>query len=539
MVLTPTYVFNEEDLGDATVSEVWTFAEADSLCPLFRDFGGSGAVCNYVKPTLFNSYYIDVNMKCDATQGGIDNDVPHGTSAAVKGGTRFTVPSRYGAYYKLVAEEEITDVTIAGKNDFESGMEGTNHTVGMAYYNSTTDSIEIEIGQDMHLVSITASYPGGDNTLSWTPNLNVAESSLGTREKAGLPGALLYNMSDLTNNGSLEITPSAAANLSTLIEMPAAKDEAKCISVTFDIKNGFSFKPKIVSVPIMPVGAGTSTNVELVLSDAKGSRVDTLYTAQKTDSLKCDTLLVSATSKQTELYMYGSVTLKIYVYGAAANYRLGFPITIMGEMCETVAFPEGEYYIPYLTKSAIDFDGLGLINVKAYEVVGVRGREGHRFEESLVTLVPIEEIPMGDPIIAHTQEPGAVYNIPLTRNDDPHIGTNNLLRVSDGFVVTAEDAQTMFRFENWNGVYCFRRAVQGETIPEEEIYLRWWNAYPDVDAYYFSESDVPDSPDVPTLIPVVLSENNATKPKKIWLNGRILIVMPDGSVYTLDGIKLK
>lgn len=541
VVLTPTYVFNEEDLGDATVTVTWLFEQPDTLSPLFRNFGGEGAICCYVKPTLFNSYYIDVNMKCDATNGMIDNNRPNATCAQVAKGTRFTVPSRYGANYKLVAENEINNVTIAGETDFVKGKEGNNFTATLAYYNSSTDSIAIEIGEDLQLVSISASYPGGDNILSWTPDWNVAESALGTREKTGESGALLHNMTDIINGGGLVITPSAADSLSSMIEMTATKDEAKCLTMTFDIEKGFSFKPMIVSVPIMPIDAGTDTKVELVLiggktpdpADATTVRIDTLFTGQKTDSLSCDTLLSTAASKQTELYMYNKVTLKVYVYGKAANYRLGFPITVSGELCETVAFPVGDSYMPYLTKSAIDFDGLGLINVKAYEVVGVRGRDGMKGEESLVTLVPIEEIPMGDPIIAHTTEPGAIYNIPLTRNDDPHIGTNNLLRVSQGFEVTAEDAETIFRFESRNGIYCFRRAVEGETIPELEIYLRWWNSHADVDVYYFDEKDIP------TLVPMILRDIRSERFLKVNINGNIYIVNPDGSVYSIDGKRIR
>ena len=140
---------------------------------------------------------------------------------------------------------------------------------------------------------------------------------------------------------------------------------------------------------------------------------------------------------------------------------------------------------------------------------------------------------MGDPIIAHTTEPGAIYNIPLTRNDDPHIGTNNLLRVSQGFEVTAKDAETIFRFESRNGIYCFRRAVEGETIPELEIYLRWWNSHPDVDVYYFDERDIP------TLVPMILSDIRSERFLKVNINGNIYIVNPDGSVYSIDGKEIR
>lgn len=58
---------------------------------LFRNFQN---VCSFVKPTLYNSYYIDMNMKIDASEGWIDNELCYNEGyAEVGAGTKFRLPA--------------------------------------------------------------------------------------------------------------------------------------------------------------------------------------------------------------------------------------------------------------------------------------------------------------------------------------------------------------------------------------------------------------------------------------------------------------
>lgn len=69
VILMPNFVLNEEDLGDATVTTLWEFGLPDSVA-LFRNFQN---VCSFVKPTLYNSYYIDMNNEHEnRCFGGVD-----------------------------------------------------------------------------------------------------------------------------------------------------------------------------------------------------------------------------------------------------------------------------------------------------------------------------------------------------------------------------------------------------------------------------------------------------------------------------------
>ena len=91
VILTPNFVLNEEDLGDATVTALWEFGLPDSVA-LFSNFQD---VFSFVKPTLYNSYYIDMNMKIDATQGWIDNELFHVDLIVAKASQRLLLCSSH------------------------------------------------------------------------------------------------------------------------------------------------------------------------------------------------------------------------------------------------------------------------------------------------------------------------------------------------------------------------------------------------------------------------------------------------------------
>ena len=45
-----------------------------------------------------------------------------------------------------------------------------NQIATLFYNESDNDSIHIVVGEDIRLVTISASYPGGDNVLTWLPD---------------------------------------------------------------------------------------------------------------------------------------------------------------------------------------------------------------------------------------------------------------------------------------------------------------------------------------------------------------------------------
>ena len=90
-------------------------------------------------------------------------------------------------------------------------------------------------------MSVSASYPGGDNYLSWTPNMKTDQDTLVTVEKTEGAGCLLYDVSDLILNGGLSVVAGTPRDsLSAQIEVPQEFDENKFLSVSFQMGDGFS-----------------------------------------------------------------------------------------------------------------------------------------------------------------------------------------------------------------------------------------------------------------------------------------------------------
>ena len=512
-VLRPHYVLNEEDLGDGTANPSWEFGMPDSIV-CFDNFHGK---CSFVKPEMLQSSFIDINMTCDATQGGIHNKGRSLVGNALVGkGTRFTLPSNYGCTYKLVTTKPIKATTIAGRTDYTTTREQAFYAATLPYNNSQTDSIDIIVGEDIELVRIVASYPGSNTSLSWTPNLNTAENEIGTQLKEGGGGSLLFGLSDITNNGHLRVTASAADSLSSQIEIPTYRDERDFMSVSFQVAEGFSFKPSDICIPIKIEGSGAA-KVEMIISDERGNRIDTLITNHKTNVLVLDTLINE--SNQQEIYFYGKVTLKWYVYGITAKYRLGAPIHIYGGICETITCGEGNTWATYVTKSPIDKDGVALLQIDVFDVVGVRERD------LIVTKIAMEEIPMGIPVLIHTDVPGAIFNIPLTRCDDAFEPGNSILKISDG---TAIADRVKYFFRKKDNRYAFFLDNDNHVIPEGEVFLEY-DSFSDPAALYLSTQDVPSSVDS------IRRDLFVRKTTKMLKNGQTYILKPDGSVYTLSG----
>ena len=125
----------------------------------------------------------------------------------------------------------------------------------------------LAVGEDIRLVSISASYPGGDNYMTWMPDTATVRNELLTIQKPNGAGGLLYDVSDLTINGGLNVVAGEPLDsLSAQIEVPSEFDENKYLSVSFQMGEGFSYKHGKAFVSMRLYGTKTSTKVKLVMS---------------------------------------------------------------------------------------------------------------------------------------------------------------------------------------------------------------------------------------------------------------------------------
>ena len=520
MEMTPVAALSEEDMGDNTVTVSWRFDDPEKK-GLFRNHHGAGARFPYVQPTEFSSYFIDVAMTIDATNGLITNDLRKTEGNTFIGkGTRLTVPAKYGTTYKLLTTRKLSNVNIGGSDDFMFTNVGENSLATMYYYRTDIDSVVVEINEDIELIYFEATYPGGDNSMMIRPAINKAESSISTVSKTGEAGCLLYNLSDIENHGNLKITPSAYATGTSLIEMPATFDENRYMSVSFEVKEGYSFKPKSTNLYTMPVNTGKNANIRIMLIDERGNKCDTTFMNMPENVMKLDTVKPKAPSKELEMCLYGKVELRIYAYGVAGNYRLGDSIKIDGELCQTIQFPEGQKYMAHPITSAIDFDGQGLVHIDAYEVVGADP------STKLITRTALEECHMGTVMLLMSDTPGALYNIPLTRPDDSYVSGQGILKVSDGTVI---GTRQHYVFAQRDGIYGFYMAAIGDPVAKGDVYFV--KDSENVLVYYIESGDVP-----PVLEDLVLSADKDNGPSISANMGRVInSVTLGGRTFYKDG----
>lgn len=176
--------------------------------------------------------------------------------------------------------------------------------------------------------------PLGAHTLTWNLNVNTSESSIGTASKASTTSYIsnTTGMTNLANYGSLSISSSAKADLTSKIQAPTSYTEGKYMYVTFTVPSGYQFTPSSVSVKVQPVSA--AGDVKLVLSDAGGHSINKTQSNCSSGSITTVTM-----TNGSSIVFYGTVTLKIYCYGSSTGtYRLGSPITIDGTLAEVSGY---------------------------------------------------------------------------------------------------------------------------------------------------------------------------------------------------------
>lgn len=221
---------------------------------------------------------------------------------------------------------ESVTYTVKNANGTGATIAGTSFTAttaGTATITATQGASASTAGAVLDATITVNNNPQGSHNLVWTLNTNKSESSVGTKSKSSsstyLPKA---NMSNLTNNGSLTITNSTKSGYTVKIDTPKSYDADKYMSVSFDVSSGYKFIPTEVSVNVQPVT--TKKDVKLVLTDGVNSieKTQTNLTA----GTGTDVTLDNADSK----VFSGTVTLKIYCYGADDDYRLGPTIGIDG-----------------------------------------------------------------------------------------------------------------------------------------------------------------------------------------------------------------
>jgi len=264
--------------------------------------------------------YVITEEKTDLTGAWSDNpmfdngDTPTIPTFSVTGGT---LDTDYTVTYSLVSGSNVTVDSSTGIANINTNTAGTSvvratiNVVNTAEYKATTATYDCTITVN--------GTPLGSHTLTWEPNVNKSESSIGTHSKSSTSSYI--TVSNISNSG-LTIEGSQKSNYTSKIATPATYDENKYMYVTFTVADGYQFTPTNISVKAQPVS--TNKDVKLVLTDGTNSIEKT-----QTNLSQGTGTTVSETNSGATAFT-GTVTLKIYCYGATDQYRLGSPITING-----------------------------------------------------------------------------------------------------------------------------------------------------------------------------------------------------------------
>ena len=179
---------------------------------------------------------------------------------------------------------------------------------------------------------------GEDHVLTWPittvsgsseSNVSGGTTDIGTGD-ATSTSTYITNQTDLTGVGVKRTTTGKNSNTGK-IETPTSYDAAKYVSFTFDVEDGYQFTPTEVS--IKTVAVTTTKDLKLEISDASGSYSVTKTSLSTSSTAATNTLDFS----ECNVDFTGTVTVKMYVYGANDTYRLSTPLTITGTVASAAA----------------------------------------------------------------------------------------------------------------------------------------------------------------------------------------------------------
>ena len=165
--------------------------------------------------------------------------------------------------------------------------------------------------------------------LIWNLGVNTDATSLTTSSKtSAFTQIAVANMSNATTE-VVTYSKSKKTNLTGLISTPATEQSGQYVYVTFVVADGYKFTPSSVKVKAQP--KDEAKYVKFELSDA--STHSQAYTSASLEAGNIHDVIMTGDGTAYT----GTVTLKIYCYGATDSYRLGTPIQIDGEVEETCA----------------------------------------------------------------------------------------------------------------------------------------------------------------------------------------------------------
>ena len=373
----------------------------------------------------------------------------------------FVAPTLAATYGGSSVLGDIT-VTYASNNtsvatvDAETGEVSLTGTTGTAKITATFAGNSTYADTSASYNITVSVNPIGNHALTWTLSpLNTTDKSLTSTQVSSTA-----NITNLTtiNTSRITFTSSAgkASDRTAKIDRTVGRNNDNYVSLTFDVKDGYTFTPSSIAIKVANVSNATTFDAELV--DENDVTVsETSKSFGSTDgTIETWTISNSDDSKK----MTGTVTLKIYAYAeTTGSFRFGNAITISGVVDAekvSVSTLADRNYASYVPTKKLDFGSAD--GITAYIATGLNAGE------TAVVLQEVDVVDAGTPVIVKTDTKGATVNVPVT-TADPTDATDNKLVAGDG--TTSYSAGTYYYLANDQ----FHQATSG-TLQSGKAYLQ-------------------------------------------------------------------
>lgn len=352
-------------------------------------------------------------------------------------------------------------------------------------------------------------------SLTWNVQVNVAGETLVTSSTAPESSTYVSQPTNLVLN-SLSVTSGISSDKATN-KISTTKDKGGYISATFDVKSGYAFVPKYMTLKTTAVSEAKTVEVN-VGDDSQTWNQSKSGSAEPTEH--------TYTFANPHIYT-GTITMKIYVYGGddgTKGFRLGTPIEICGTIMPTTVSGtiSSAGWSTFSSPYPLDLTG-AVSNGTVYYASASDG--------STVTLAeaPSQVVPAGEGLMIKGTA-GNTFTIQTSGEVGTTISGNLLKGQTTTGNVSAENHYVFGYVTATPSTYGFYALTAATEVPAGKAYLE----YPAV-ATAPSFLRIIEEENNATSIDAIGSEENAVK---FFENGQ-LYILREGVVYDALGRKVR
>ena len=288
-----------------------------------------------------------------------------GTADATVTVTFGAIPTHSITYTNLKGADNSANPTTYTEGVGVASFANLRHLVGYDFTGWSPSSISSSATTDQTIDAQWTTRAAATGTGTLIYNFGYSDNTITTSSITRNNGAL-YDATNLTWTG-VTIDDSESAERSGKITTTKSYDSDKYLTLTFKIADGYTFTP--TEVQLKAVAVSDNKTIRFEFTDNAGTP-NTKYVEQTRSSGSSVGTLTYDFDASDPVTLTGTVTVKIYAYGATNSWRLGTPLTITG----TVASAAPSCTAPNHVDISGDWDYFGgetiSLSAQAYSSAG-------------------------------------------------------------------------------------------------------------------------------------------------------------------------